>query len=288
MRESETQLLSSIYESILLKEMPVRDVKTLSQTIGGTTQPIVKPSKDSSERDKRDYADQMLIRNASWKNKVKLQVAPKVPFVFDIIFEDNLEATADIRGDIPAISEFLKTHIKPTAGVITAVLNSSGDPMTPWIISHKIGHAIFDYYNYTNDNAKAHKMGELRRDCNNLLNLMIKRILDLSSTSATQTIPDYAVNVAANLIHQSPAATFKSARDKTLNGLSEYLYELVAMYLQKGQIKFDPILVNGEPKVDSEGVIMLDQNKATVFTERLQKNIIQALEMCVGEVIADY
>ena len=61
------------------------------------------------------------------------------------------------------------------------------------------------------------------------------------------------------------------------------------MYLQKGKITFDPVLdYDGEPAKGHDGVIKLDQQKAQVFAERIQDNIIKALQANIGKVIADY
>ena len=173
------------------------------------------------------------------------------------------------------------------------MFGSTGDPLSPWIVSHKIGHAIFDTLN--SDLNRVPVVKSYLQDIRNLVSLMIRRINDMSHdfdqrrTTATAAIESYAVNAAANLIHQSPAARFKSAADKNLQSLSEYVYELVAMYLQKGKITFDPILdSNGDPAKGHDGVIKLDQRKAQVFAERIQENIVKALQANIGKVIADY
>ena len=280
--------------SFLLGEMPVKDVTPLSSRLGQNSPvPPVKPSSGSPAYQKVDYADQMLIRNANWRNKVKLKVAPNVPFTFDIILDDNAKETFPIKTDTAEVIEYVIKNVQPTPNVITCVFGSTGDPLSPWIVSHKIGHAIFDTLN--SDLNKIPVVKSYLQDIRNLVSLMIRRINDMSHdfdqrrTTATAAIESYAVNAAANLIHQSPAARFKSAVDKNLQSLSEYVYELVAMYLQKGKITFDPVLDNnGEPAKGHDGVIKLDQRKAQVFAERIQENIVKALQANIGKVIADY
>ena len=133
--------------SFLLGEMPVKDVTPLSTRLGQDAVPPVKPSSDSPAYQKVDYADQMLIRNANWRNKVKLKVAPNVPFTFDIILDDNAKETFPIKTDTAEVIEYVIKNVKPTPNVITCVFGSTGDPLSPWIVSHKIGHAIFDTLN---------------------------------------------------------------------------------------------------------------------------------------------
>ena len=287
------QLFEEQYNT-LLGEMPVKDVTPLSSRLGQNN-PVspVKPQSDSPAYQKVDYADQMLIRNANWRNKVKLKVAPNVPFTFDIILDDNAKETFPIKLDTAEVITYVIKNVKPTPNVITCVFGSTGDPLSPWIISHKIGHAIFDLLN--SELNKIPVVSSYLQDIRNLVSLMIRRINDMSQdfdlkrTTATAAIESYAVNNAANLIHQSPAARFKSAADKNLQSLSEYVYELVAMYLQKGKITFDPVLdSNGEPAKGHDGVIKLDQRKAQVFAERIQENIVKALQANIGKVIADY
>lgn len=279
--------------SFLLGEMPVKDVTPLSTRLGQDAVPPVKPQSDSPAYQKVDYADQMLIRNANWRNKVKLKVAPNVPFTFDIILDDNASETFPIKTDTAEVIEYVIKNVKPTPNTVTCVFGSTGDPLSPWIVSHKIGHAIFDTLN--SDLNRVPVVKSYLQDIRNLVSLMIRRINDMSHdfdqrrTTATAAIESYAVNAAANLIHQSPAARFKSAADKNLQSLSEYVYELVAMYLQKGKITFDPILdSNGDPAKGHDGVIKLDQRKAQVFAERIQENIVKALQANIGKVIADY
>lgn len=280
--------------NFLLGEMPVKDVTPLSTRLGQNS-PVapVKPSSGSPAYQKVDYADQMLIRNANWRNKVKLKVAPNVPFTFDIILDDNAKETFPIKLDTAEVITYVIKNVKPTPNVITCVFGSTGDPLSPWIVSHKIGHAIFDLLN--SELNKIPVVSSYLQDIRNLVSLMIRRINDMSQdfdlkrTTATAAIESYAVNNAANLIHQSPAARFKSAVDKNLQSLSEYVYELVAMYLQKGKITFDPVLdYNGEPAKGHDGVIKLDHRKAQVFAERIQDNIVKALQANIGKVIADY
>jgi hypothetical protein len=281
--------------SFLLGEMPVRNVTPLSTKLG--TNPPVKPEKphrDSPSYQKVDYADQMLIRNVNWRNKVKLNVAPNVPFNFDIILDDNASETIEIKPDPARVIQYVLANVKPTPGVITCVFGSTGDPLSPWIVSHKIGHAIFDTLN--SDLNRVPQVKSHLQEIRNLISLMIRRINDMPDYSERlekgpklAAIESYAVNTAAHLIHQSPAARFKSAVDKNIQSMSEYVYELAAMYLQKGKITFDPILdSNGEPVKGHDGVIKLDQRKAQVFAERIEENIVKALTANVGKVIADY
>ena len=161
--------------SFLLGEMPVKDVTPLSSRLGQNNPvPPVKPSADSPAYQKVDYADQMLIRNANWRNKVKLKVAPNVPFTFDIILDDNAKETFPIKTDTAEVIEYVIKNVKPTPNVITCVFGSTGDPLSPWIVSHKIGHAIFDTLN--SDLNRVPVVKGYLQDIRNLVSLMIRRI----------------------------------------------------------------------------------------------------------------
>jgi hypothetical protein len=124
-----------------IKETPIEDISHIGDpnTATNFTKPEIKMLQ-SEKYQKR-------IRNA-FKN---------TPFVFDIVFtyHDKFDANSEEDNDEyeNSLSIALKPaqiNIKSKPGIITFVSlgNLSSEqklPMTPWILAHKIGHAITDY-----------------------------------------------------------------------------------------------------------------------------------------------
>jgi hypothetical protein len=98
-------------------------------------------------------------------------------------------------------------------------------PLTPWMMAHRMGHAMRRRTNYQFDRAWADADRHFWRAIENILG---------EDYGIRNTTPEIE-NAFANAI-----GTMRSARQNQIRRSGEMVYELFAQYLNTGEVKFNP------------------------------------------------
>ncbi len=176
------------------------------------------------------------------------------------------------------IHDYVSKHNIVLQNHITFAKNSStGHPISPWMVAHTIGHAVFN----TNSQAKDQITEVITPIINDddIRNLhLLTNLLPFTSAVATS------------------AGRMKS--DRAIVILDELIYEMMAYYLISGDFKFKPnkyydAMLYPHLKMERIRDKIVDSNKPleVVFkeTEQKIKSLLEkALDNCVGKVIIDH
>jgi len=191
--------------------------------------------------------------------------------------------------------------------------NNSADehaPMTPWIMAHRVGHAmrrnprnagpsggrIVDYYYQEAYNTLIRETGELLEEYYQIGDRYIAHKEDDFSKSGDYPA-QYGSKVNWNRMRElvyrrfwEHIGTFRSARDRNLREPFEMMNECMAQYLIQGEIKFNPApasfkvsfgfgkgdvngWLNGGPEVQAE---------ATAHVEMMARDLTYGIESLIG------
>lgn len=134
-------------------------------------------------------------------------------------------------------------------------VGNSGDKlvkMTPWVLAHRIGHAIQSNKNQSNNTAYSIK--SIFEEIENTLVMLINYILeDYKIPIQIKSITDYKYEKEI-LAVMHRVGTFKSARTNSITRPYEFIYECFAQYLITGEVKFNeelkPITLSDEDEHD--------------------------------------
>lgn len=142
------------FKEFLLKEAPLGDYKTSTSTGSSFDEPQ-KHTGAFPERDRK------LLKHPVHKEKL-VKFLSKTPYHFNIIMHNGRqsvsldgEATGEVKAkdrekliDEFGISPMTAQKMFADKKAITVLFtgNDSDDPMTPWIIAHRLGHAYDDHH----------------------------------------------------------------------------------------------------------------------------------------------
>lgn len=161
--------------------------------------------------------DKRVFHNTNFLNTLQTQWSQKTPYRFRLILNDIYKKTKKTPN-----------NIKGKKGVITIIINPDAHPTSPWIIGHRIGHALNDVDSFDE------KTEEYVHNW-------------LSSYGTAEDIEalndiDYAVDDLPTLYK---ITKFKGKDPKLINNvwtssmfISEWGYECFAQYLKYGKISF--------------------------------------------------
>lgn len=229
--------------------------------------------------------DLRAIRNPAWREKVK-NAFKQTPYTFNVYVYNGLNGSAPVgqhgsdvdTRDLQKIAAFAGVHpisvvgrligkTPPDAATsITVVLveneGSERLPLTPWILAHRIGHAIFyagqaDESNPHGDRGMREKIRMLFR----LFNGMINELRDRLERSPNFGHLDYVPSNQAIYSTASVIGKMRSARLRKLASPPEFLVELFAQYLIHGAVSFNHPDLDGKgfsPIDPAEGIIPAD------------------------------
>lgn len=174
-------------------------------------------------------------------------------FNFNIIMMElkkfNSGVTSNYWDDI--VKGYLKENNIGWVNSITFVKNaSSGHVLTPWMILHTLGHALF-----------------------NLLGSYHKNAIKDSLDKIYNIIQDKGIGKNEFYWPWGVVFDFKSAKASSIDDADELVHELVAEYLWNNKIRVNAMVasikeINNEIKI-------------------IEKNIIEVLESCVGSIVYD-
>ena len=136
----------------------------------------------------------------------------KIPQKFRIVLND-------VISDSLFYTKQQKEAITPTKGMITLVIRPDDDPITVWMIGHKIGHA------FTNELGDGYRI---------IAKLVERYILDLKKYHGI-TIPSWGLDF---LKQYNKLSGFRSASSNQVVNFVEYINELIAQYCHHGRVSF--------------------------------------------------
>lgn len=229
----------------ILKEAPIAGFQTLSDKPSskrGDPSQISKSPEDfekrsSSYTDKRDR--RLLTQDSSVKRMKNLFSKTDEDFYFYVVNTKEARDYTEVGKvsrewldkNMPAVSPHIEDH---EDGITVIFTNNKGDqkiPMTPWIMAHRIAHAM-SRFNLRGPgmNRQMFSYEELNTAINNTADVILK---DFYGTGATR-------DPSVRKKFFEAIGTFRSARKGILRQDFEFINELVAQYLITGEVKFNP------------------------------------------------
>jgi hypothetical protein len=246
---------------------------------------------------KFNQEDRTAIQNPSLAKYLEKALSKLTKYNFNVILmeEDHKDVimigSGLHRNFIQQVSDYIKQNNIQTQGHITFAKNgSTGHPMTPWMILHTIGHAIFEkQYNEV-----------ILDDLSSVLDRLIVSGSDWRLYDKIAPFPDESGGAWRGSSRQGfeniiKIFKFKSARtdrkDWKVTGKRELLFELTAEYIwHGGKIRYE--MPSNAKFVDSaEGYAFGEENTKRYIgrtIKYLEQQIDQALSNCVGDIIYDY
>lgn len=206
------------------------------------------------------------------------RILNKSGYTFNVLF---IESWAADQGNYQRIvAEYLRDKQIPTQGRITYVKNgSSGDPLSPWMILHTMGHAV---------------MQDTRPLWNVLEQFYREHIR--SYTSVPEEIDkDFDSEHQRVATFVSRFLAFRSARVKGQNALviSELCYELFAEYMWNGGfIRFnkptDGRVVPFSRELMPRAAVKINDSTINIVRRHIEEVLATYLKNCVGKVVYDF
>ena len=172
--------------------------------------------------DRFDLGNGLLINLKLFKSPIRIKsiidkATARIPEKFRIILNDMIHP--DFIGLIRLPDDQMNA-IKTSIDAITLVIQPSDDPITVWMISHRIGHAIEHYTRNIYDE--------------------ISKIIDQYVDSFKHIHGVIYSNFEDNKFKGSydKLSRFKSAQTNNVNSFYEYINDLIAEYCHYGRIEF--------------------------------------------------
>jgi hypothetical protein len=234
------------FKQFLLKETPIGDYRTVGDW-----------NKGSSFRDKRD---RVMVQHPKSIENVKKKFGNN-PYVFNFMFVNNAKANRHTEvgfateqwlrenlGDeiANAVSDNVEKNPEAINVVFTNNKGAERKVMTPWIMAHRIAHALARTKGARGGFA-AHPYIEsstaLLQGLGNILEYY--GVQDFPTHDATMIRRSWDDGRDKNRAHQLAmmnfiyeVGTFRSARERNIRDWFEVLHELFAQYVTTGNIKF--------------------------------------------------
>jgi hypothetical protein len=257
-------------EALSLAEAPVTDYQTLGD--------FNKPGSFTTTK-----YDPAIVKNPKAQQKV-YKFFERSPYNFRLYplnipgagkFMETGRVKLDwLEKNLPQAAEIVKKN-PPNDEIIVFYTNNVGAnkvPFTPWIMAHRMGHA-FRPNNYAWGQYAEYWTDQMIQLLDSYYGAHVFRMED----------PRYVAL-------QNALGTMKSARDRKLSRPYEFLYELLAQYINTGEIKFNPL-----PKVLGYGKLVYGKHTRAIrllptddaenksHMEMLERDVAYHLETVLGE-----
>jgi len=217
----------------MVLEAPVEDITKTSQRTG---QPInskhydMKSGFESDRTRRKNTMNVAMFENPKYAQYLKQNLFQKVPHKFEIILQDsdlNYKQLVELSGDNPE-----------TITIIMA--NIGDDPLTPWIMGHRIGHIyhwrLKSHPGYTRETPHSRYIQSLHEG-EGIYSIVTELVSIIDPECDVFTTDNMNVDHHEEIF--TKLSPFKSARDGNTNGVLEYITELHAQYLTTGRVDFN-------------------------------------------------
>jgi hypothetical protein len=132
----------------------------------------------------------------------------KIPEKFRIILNDMIQP--NFIGSTKLPQDHAK-FIQPSKGIITLVITPTNDPITVWMISHRVGHAIED------------NLSDVHKKVEDLVN---------------EYIEDFYHIHGGREGNYDKLSGFRSAATNNVNSFYEYINDIIGQYCHNGKVEF--------------------------------------------------
>lgn len=175
----------------------------------------------------------------------------------------------------------MKLNIPINPDSITVIFtNNQGDdkvPFTPWIMAHRLGHAMYQKTDYL-------------RELTMTLDFCFESIAALYGIDMNRLHPHKLDKLRIKL--SNVLGNFRSARMNKIRRVGEFWFELIAEYIVKGEIKLNK---NLPPSIKFDKGIYrlppeyLDENLAedtlSYYDNDLDTAVDNSLNRCIGKIL---
>jgi hypothetical protein len=205
--------------------------------------------------------DAKLLSNPKARESI-MQLGGKVPYTFKI--------------NVVGYGEDPPENLQPESDKITVTVTAGlGEPLTKWMIGHRIGHAVgnnndeifkqmyLDVIAVALTHDKSYKEFTEREGFAD----EIRKAIQVGDADTVMEFDD-----VTDIIDFRKMSGFRSARKTDIPNLGEYLHELIAEYLVKGNIVI---------------LQFADDSVVKAFNQKMTGYIEQMLQNSVGKVIYD-
>lgn len=217
-----------------LFETPIEDISTVGDF-----------GRSSSFRDPKDRA---ILSNPVYIQKV-VDNWSKVKQPFNIYFVNNAEANRHtevgivnhewLEKNMPKTYPELKIRDDAVNLIFTNNKGSARIQMTPWIMAHRLGHAL----NHNLFYRSAPLPASFFHDAEDIIERRAIYLLDEAYGIRLSRTPSYRESSESTILKHFYHAigTMRAAREKNLRNHYEFYYECFAQYLITGEIKFNSL-----------------------------------------------
>ncbi len=213
-----------------------------------------------------------LVRSPKARQKA-IRVFANTPWNIRVVFDNTLPYGEDAREWEP---------IRPQPGTITVAFdNDKGDnfiPFTPWMIAHRLGHAI--------------------PDDNPFYMNVAQRLISLDLEFQRIVLFDAKLPLAFIGSFYHAAGKFKSARDAQVGDKFEFLLDCLAQFLIQGSVSFNtvtnPVMgrnfirhdaVPNQPAIISPSFLEDVNYEFTALADRMNREFPKLMDSLVGKVL---
>jgi hypothetical protein len=261
------------YKDLLIKEAPLADYDT-----------VTSPGSNFGDQQDHDDAfperDRKLLKHPVHNAKL-VKFFSKTPYDFNIIMyngKQNITVGGEATGEVTDRNKFIELGFDSSiadkvfnnGNAITVVLtkNDSNDPMTPWIIAHRIGHAYDD-----------HHKGQISKAVNKILRYTIATNYGISE-SGSQPVLAFLRKIM----------TSKAARTKSkLQSRDEAAMELFAEYILRDYITLnelpESLPVYRNAYAEPTEITLQDPSAAKVVVQKLEEQIGNIMNTALKDMV---
>jgi len=256
----------------------------------------------------RNPVDRALLSNPKAEVKMR-KIWQNTKGNFDLVFVNDPRVNkSEFREIGPVDLDFVRNKMKlseqelpidPNATTIIYT-NNSGDQRvmsSPWILSHRLGHAINRAREGTSNDYLATLWREFTQKLAILFKDMLHNVYNLSTTVRGLTGPNTPLVDQEEMFKLTAASlgTMKSARENKLRSWYEFAYELFSQYLLFGKIKLNQIpdsiltkvrgFVKQSKRVyDKDAQEMYNRHDLQYYVEELESTLDYLIEELSGTI----
>jgi len=180
------------------------------------------------------YRDYKVFNNPSFIKNLQTKWSQNTPFIFNLILADT------------PTQQSLNVHGTP--GTITVVIDGNDHVITPWMVGHRVGHAIQNSIDFVGSMLHCVVLWLFEHASKQELDDLGISEDDIDNIENVNIIRDFPLNILTSLFN---ITKFKGKNteygdpDDTMD-MTEWCFECVAQYLKYGHISFFNSITDAE------------------------------------------
>lgn len=221
----------------LFFEAPVSEIETIGDW-------------SSSKKHRYDAPSIKLLSDDSYLRKLKSVLAKNIGVDFNLFFVKTSKASKhsefgivsetqldEMISDVDISKIIEASHTDAITVIFTNNIGIDKVPLTPWMISHRIGHVL---------QRAQFKSVEIKNEWNFMLKNMIQTLnscfgFNFKNQSDFYNINNDKTTKKKLLKLLNGLGTFRSARRNEIDRPLEFIYECFAQYIVHGSLEFNPL-----------------------------------------------